>query len=489
MKTPRIAVIGGGIAGLTAAGTLAKQGHAVTLFEQTQTLGGKAQVVTSGGFTFDTGPTLLTMPAVVQQTFEKLGAPELMPRIHGLSLHAQYRYADGRDFFCWQDVERTAQSAESLMAGEGAAFHRFVRDAENVYAAAGAPFLEAPYENMAGFLSRVLALGPSRILTGLKLSTLDALAKRHFRSEALQQFVGRFATYAGASPWQANAAFAMIAHIERAFGVHHVEGGMGALVRALATAATRQGVAVQLGARVTWQQQSDGRFSVMREGAASTAEVFDSLVVNADPLASLGRGDEPLAMSGYVMLLEASERVSLPHHTILFSDAYQNEFAEIFAGQIPSRPTVYVCHPAATDATVAPKNRSGLFVMINAPAFTAADSLEAVQTRWQTALPALRESLVARLKKEFSELQRVSFTQVGERTPVDLARVGAPGGSIYGFLPHGRFGPFRRPLMRTKTPGLYFAGGGTHPGGGVPLVMLSGQFAAGMAQTFVEQRS
>jgi phytoene desaturase len=463
-----VAVIGAGIGGLTAAGALAAKGYRVTLFEATGAVGGKAQVLEVEGLRFDTGPTVMTMPATVRSTFESLQAPDLMPELIRLELQTQYHFADEQQFSCWDDLNRTVESASRMEPADGAGLRRFYETARRVYEAAGAPYLEAPYESMLGFIARAARSGPTALATGLKLSTLDALATSHFRSAAMRQFAGRFATYAGASPYEANAAFAMIAHLERAYGVHHVRGGIGALINALLTAVQRLGVEVRLLSK-TWWKPSGAQFEV-GDGA------FDSVVINADPLATLGRESERLAMSGCVFFFEAPQRLSLPHHSIVFSGDSRAEFAQLSSGAMPSEPTLHLCHPAATDSSMAPEGKSGLYVMANTPPLNAACDAE----YWAANQDRLRAWCLQRIRS-VAGLERVELRSVGQRTPVDLARQGAPHGSIYGYLPRGRFGPFRRPPMRATTPGVFFAGGGTHPGGGVPLVMLSGRFAAGLA--------
>jgi phytoene desaturase len=446
----------------------------VVLFEALDALGGKARAVSHQGVHLDTGATLLTMPDTVRETFRRLGALDLLPRFHRLHLQTHYRFADGKDFLCYQDLEEAAASAEALGAGEGQALRAFAREAEAIYRAAGEPYLEAPYEGLPSFVARVMRRGPATVARGLSLSTLDALARRHFRTSALQQWVGRFATYTGASPYRASAAYAMIPHLERAFGVHHVEGGVAALVRALEAAVRRQGVLVRTGARAVWSERR-GRFLA---GPPGEEEEFDSVVVNSDPLAALGRDREPLSTSGYVFHVDADRRLGLPHHLVLFSSQYAQEFDQLFSGQVPTEPTIYVCHPAATDQSLAPPGRSGLFVMVNVPAFT---DLAAAEADWPGYAQRLQTFCLARLRSAFPEVAGATLTVFADRTPLDLARTGAPGGSIYGYLPHGRFGPFRRPAPRGQVKGLFYAGGGTHPGGGVPLVMLSGRYAAGLA--------
>lgn len=464
----RVAVVGGGLAGLVAAGELARQGHHVKLFEATGGLGGKAASVSGHGVTLDAGPTLLTLPHVVRSTFERLGALDLLPRFVELDPQCHYRWGDGARLVAHKDVEATAASAGQLGRHEAAGVRAFYAEAERIHLAAGEPYLESAYEGPLPFMARVARRGVGAVLLGARLATLAELAGRHFRTPQLRQFAGRFATYVGASPYHASAAFALIPHLERAQGVFHPVGGLGALARALAQAAGRAGVELLTGAPARWEA-SGGRWRVEAQGAF---EDFDAVVVNADPLRPLGRSAEPLALSGYVLLLSVDRRLSLPHHSVLFSDDYRAEFDALFARRVPEDPTVYVCHPAASDPTMAEPGRSGLFVMANAGALATEGEPFAPRAA------AFRERCLARLRREYPELAEAQLTVVAERTPVDFQALGAPLGSLYGFLPSGRFGPFRRPRIRAPQRGLYFAGGGTHPGGGVPLVMLSGLFAA-----------
>jgi len=475
VKAPaRVAVVGGGIGGLVAAGLLARSGARVTLYEQERRLGGKAQQLVAGSTVLDAGPTLLTLPALVRETFAALEAGELLPRLLPLSPQCTYRWEDGNGFVVHPELEATRASVEAMAPGEGRGVERFYAEAAAIHRAAGEPYLEAPFEGVGRFLGRVLRRGPSAVLRGLQLSTLHALAARHFRDPRLRQFVGRFATYTGASPYRASAAYALLLHLERVEGVHHVEGGTGALVSALERAVRRLGVEVHLGTRGRWRPAGGG----WRVGPAGDEVPVDAVVVNADPLGASGASAGPLAMSGYVLLLEAAVRSRLGHHTVHFPPDEAREFGELFTGRVPSDPTVYVCHPAATDASMAAPGTSGLFVMASVPAIG------------EDFLPhagRLRERCLATVERLDPSL-RGRLRVLGERTPVDFQRQGAPGGSLYGFLPHGRFGPFRRPRSHAA-PGLVFAGGGTHPGGGVPMVMLSGRFAAMHVAADLEARA
>lgn len=470
----RIAVIGGGLGGMAAAGLMARRGHEVVLFEATERLGGKAASFQEEGMTLDLGPTLLAMPALVRDVFERLGALDLLPAFHPLRHQCRYHYATGATFDVHDELEKTVASARAAFGeGEASGVRSFYAEAERISAAAGDPYLEAPFEGVAQFMTRVARRGIGAVLQGARMPTLAALAQRHFRTPELQQFVARFATYAGASPYEANAAFAMIPHLERVDGVHHVEGGMGALSSALEQAIRRLGVTVRTGVRAKWEAEGTQHRVLTAEGV----ETFDAVIVNADPLAH-AEAVRPLALSGYVLLLEAEGRVALPHHSIFFAPDYPSEFRDLFGGRAHRTPTLYVCNPAATDPSMATGGATGLYLMVNAPTLSG-DAAQDARVE-----VALRSTTLARFEKV---LPQVKWRRaLAERKPRDFQRLGAPGGSLYGHLPHGRLGALRRPPIRGAQRGVFFAGGGTHPGGGVPLVLLSGRFAAELAQAHVE---
>ena len=467
MSARKVAVVGGGLGGLTAAGELARQGVEVTLFEATAQLGGKAGFLEHAGTRLDIGPTLVAMPDTVRAAFERLGASDLLPQFREVALQCAYRFSDGARFSVSRSSEETFASARTFGASEEAGLRSFYGEASTIALAAGEPYLEAGFEGLGTFALRVARRGWKALWAGAQMGTLAGLAARHVKSPQLQQFIGRFATYAGASPYQASAAFALIPHLEQAHGIFHPVGGAGALVQAAATAVQRLGVRAVLNARAHWRREGRG-WVVGPEGGG---EVFDAVVVNADPLAHIGRGDEPVALSGYVALFESQVPLALPHHSVGFSADYRAEFNSLFRGQVPDDLTVYLCHPSVTDSTMSEPGKSGLYVMVNAPALAHAGASD-------DALPQLREGARRALKKHFPEVDRTGLRLIAERTPGDLELLGAPRGSIYGFLPHGLMGPFRRPRIRAKESNFYFAGGGTHPGGGLPMVMLSGRFAA-----------
>ncbi len=478
--TKQIAVIGGGIAGLVAAGEMALCGHDVSLFEA-HALGGKAQAVRLGDVTLDAGPTLLTMPQIITACFSRLLARDLMPQFLELETQCHYKWPSGAQFQVDRSLEKTISSAEALYGGAGAELSAFYHRCKEIYEVAGVPYLEAPFRGIVDLMKRVAKRGTNAVRLGLSLGSLHGLARTSFQRPMLAQFAGRFATYAGVSPFDASASFALIAHVEQAFGVFHPRGGMGALAQALAQAVRRLGVSIHVGNRATWRRQRD-TLVVSFDGHE---ERFDRLIVNEDPLVSMRRTNDACALSGYVLQLEFNRRLSLPHHSILFSQNSEDEFAALEGGTIADGSTMYVCHPSATDNTMAASHRSGVYVMLNAPPIAGDGSgrpSDADRRHWRHKSTAIRDECLHRLRIAYPEVASCSLIRSAELTPVDFADKGAPRGSIYGFRPAGRFGPFMRPAPKSSVPGVFYAGGGTHPGGGVPLVMLSGQFTSQLVQ-------
>lgn len=463
MSDQRVAVIGGGVGGLVAAGLLAKRGRPVVLFEQHQQLGGKAGRVERNGLWFDTGPTLLALPHLVQSVFDELSVE--MPKLHRLQTQCVYHFASGRELVVHEELGQTLSSARAFGSDAEAGLARFYQRAEEIYELAGPPYLDAPFVSVFEFVRRLWRRGGAKgVISGAALGTLDDLARDCVSSAELQQFIGRFATYVGASPFRASATYAMIAHIERRFGVFHPEGGMGELARRLAEQVRTLGVEVRLGEAVTHAPAGSG--FVVRSSRGE--EAFSQLIVNVDPWHEAPgpkRASTELSMSGYVLWVEVPHELRLPHHSILFSSDYASEFQQIFSGVVPSEPTLYLCHPAASDPTMAVAGRTGVYVMANMPAWAGASPFPSA---------ALREHILRRIEPVLGR----GLSIVGERTPSDFAALGAPHGSLYGAVGHGRLGPFGRPRMRSLVRGKYFVGGGTHPGGGVPMVAQSGRFAA-----------
>jgi phytoene desaturase len=315
---------------------------------------------------------------------------------------------------------------------------------------------------------------------------VDQAVRSFFHSPYLRQVFNRYATYNGSSPYQAPATFNLIAYVEFAEGGWYLRDGMYTLARALERLARRLGAEIHTCSAVERVLVRAGAVCGVALAGGDRLEA-QAVIVNADPryayqellperrhtAARLARL-EP-SCSGFILLLGIDRTYSsLAHHNIFFSDDYRGEFAAIFGKRVPAPdPTVYVCATSLSDPAHAPPGHSNLFVLINAPAL-------GPRVNWECEAPGYRDTVIRKLER--MGLERLEQHIAYERiiAPDDLqARYNAPGGAIYGLASNTPWTAFLRPPLRARDlRRLYFVGGGTHPGGGIPLVLLSGQAVA-----------
>jgi phytoene desaturase len=479
-----IIVVGGGLGGLAAAIRLAARGRRVVLLEKNERVGGKLNLIAEEGYTFDTGPSLLTMPWVLRELFAAAGHRledelALVPSEPA----CRYRWPDGTRFDAHQSLPLLIQEIACLDTRDPAGFFRFMAYAARIYQAVAGPFLLRPFDGLRDLLTPatlrdVWAIDPLR--------TVDQAVRRFFHSPYLRQVFNRYATYNGSSPYRAPATFNLIAYIEFVEGAWYLRGGMYELARALERLAYELDVEIRTNcpvARVAVYGHT--ACGVVLEGGERLSAA--AVVVNADPAyayEALLPAEWPTATrlarlepscSGFMLLL-GIDRVypELAHHNIFFSADYAGEFAAIFDKRIPSPdPTVYVCATSVSDPAHAPPGHMNLFVLVNAPAL-------GPRFDWRGAAAGYRDLVVRKLERMgLGNLERhIGYERI--ITPEDLrTRYNAPGGAIYGIASNRPWTAFLRPPLRAREArGLYFVGGGTHPGGGIPLVLLSGQAVA-----------
>lgn len=466
----RVVVVGAGVGGLACAIRLAHGGHRVTVLEATGAVGGKCGRIARDGFVFDTGPSLLTMPWVFERLFSETGAP-LEEEIDLVRVEpvTRYRFADGSAVELSADLPRTVAALEDWSPGAGEDWLAFMGTCAAMWRASW-PVLAGP----SPWPPRRPRPGdpppdPRSLVAVKPWWTLRQLARAHARDPRLRMVIERFATYAGADPRRAPAALALAGYVEHAFGAWHPRGGLGELVRALARRLE------DLGGRVLLERPAR-RVTLGRRGPVAVETdagpvPADAVVLNGDAdrmaadLLGRPRPAHERSLSGLALMLGLRGDDPDPvHHEIRFPADYDAEFDDVFRARRPVRdPTVYVCAPTATDPSVAPPGHASWFVLVNAPAIgDAAD--------WDAAEQALIDRL--------GVAGRIAVR--ARRTPGDLERLtGSPGGAIYGRAPHGRLGTLRRPpTTLLGVPGVWFAGGTVHPGGGLPMVTLGGTRAA-----------
>ncbi|MCI2239680.1 phytoene desaturase family protein [Paenibacillus sp. TRM 82003] len=484
----RVVVVGAGLAGLSAAARLAALGHDVVVCEQAEQVGGKLGRFSRDGFSFDTGPSLLTLPAVQRDLFLKTGAPiESVLDVVPLDPVAHYRFADGTELdLPGGGLPRVAAALDdALGAGTGEQWTRFLQRAAAVWDVARGPFLESPLEGPRTLLR--LARSASDVRTVAPWTSLRSLGRRHLHDPRLRVLLDRYATYSGSHPAKAPAALATVPFVEQAFGAWYVRGGLHRLAVAVAERARERGVRVRTGAAVERVLEAAGRAAGVR--LAGGEELRADVVVSAVDAAHLYRDLLPRprlrpdprrrSSSGFVLLLALDGRTpGLRHHTVLFPDDYDAEFADLAAGRPVADPTVYVSAP--DDPALRPSDGTeAWFVLVNAPVHDPGARAPG-GTDWadEQLVQRYTERVLATMARRGLDVRgRLRWCEV--RTPADLARqTGSDGGAIYGTSSDGARSAFLRPANRSPVPGLFLVGGSAHPGGGLPLVGLSARIVA-----------
>ena len=491
-----VVVIGAGVGGLACAALLASQGHHVTMYEQADRVGGKLGSFRSerstGALDFDTGPSLLTLPHILSDVFTATGGWPKSLQLQELSTIARIRFADGTGFDVRPDLDAFCAELDAWSPGAGAQWRRFSVRAQRIWDATRGPFLERELHGTRSLLA-MAAKNPLSLRTIAPGTTLAELAAKYLTDPRLRQFVGRYATYTGSDPRRAPAALAAIPYAEHHFGGWYVRGGLHTIADALADRCRELGVSIQCGSRVEKIRLTEGNVCGVRL-ADSTEPVAQIVVANADaaavyenlvpaPVAATERKrltKAPRSYSGVVLLLGVTgpRAADQAHHTVLFAADPNAEFDQLRDGVVPQDPTVYVCVP--DDETVA-STIDGLaahpwFVMVNAP--------RQDQVDWTDSGDGDRNAYATRIldvmaTRGMDIRNRVVFQAV--RTPADIeAETLSPGGSIYGSSSDGARSAFLRPQNRSAVPGLYLVGGSAHPGGGIPLVLLSAKIVAGL---------
>ncbi len=496
-----VIVVGGGVGGLATAIRLAAAGHDVVVLERLDRAGGKLAERSAAGFTWETGPSLLTLP----QVFEDLAAvagrslDELLT-LRRLDPICRYRFPDGAVFDHRADIDDAVAAVEGLAPGQGPAWRSFMARARTVWDVSERSFFAGAMGSPLELLGRMRS--PRDLLTIDPIRTLHQRAAASFDDARLVQYVDRYATYSGSSPFAAPATLACIAAIEQDLGAWYVDGGLGRLADALVELSTGLGVEVRTGVDVAALVHDGDRVTGVRT-ATGEQIAADAVVADVDalhlyqdllphPRARRRAERAQRSSSGFVLLLGVEGATpGLAHHNISFSADYRDEFAALFdRGEPAADPTVYVCAASVTDPGQAPEGCESWFVLVNAPSIPLPTS---TATSTSTSTPSasgadadgVENGLVGYGDHVLEVMADRGWDLSGrlvhreEITPADIAsRFRTPGGSIYGTSSNGRMAAFLRPGNRGPLERLYLCGGSSHPGGGLPLVALSGKIAA-----------
>ena len=495
----RIAVIGSGLGGLSAACTLAARGYQVSVFEKNPWLGGKAAVLQEQGFRFDMGPTILIQPSVLRRVFCEAGR-NLDDYVHMVRLDPQWRcfFDNGSVLDLKNDVAETATELNARRPGMGDKYVQFMQYSRELHGISDRFFfwksvgsIRDTFDMNGAFDKRVL-----RDLLQMRIgSTVAGTIRKYIDDPDVAQMLDHYVQYVGSSPDASPAILCSIGNMQAEEGIWYPMGGTRAVPEAMVKLGRELGVEYHTSTEIerlltvapsTNQDKRDKVTGLMT--TAGQRYEFDAVVSNEDAVrtyrelvggAPADRFDrereyEP-ACSGVVLYLGLNKRYDhIAHHDFVFSRDPHEEFHHIYdLGEPAPDPTCYIASTSGTEPATAPAGGDAFYVLVHTPFLRPNHD-------WSKMFPRYRQVILDKLKRT-AGLTDIEDRIVFERalTPIDIHnRYKVLNGAIYGLSSHGRFnGAFKPSNTSSEIDGLFLAGGAAHPGPGMPMVMMSGWIA------------
>ncbi|MBV8182875.1 MAG: phytoene desaturase [Mycobacterium sp.] len=488
----RVVVVGAGFAGLSAALHLAGRGREVTVVERESWPGGRAGRLDVDGYRIDTGPTVLTMPDVIDETFAAVGESS-SGRMDLLAVDPAYRaqFADGSSIDVHSDADQMATTIEEFADAKQAAGYRQLRDwLTQLYRTEFEGFIarnfDSPLSLLNPQLAKLAAIGGFR--------KWDVMVKRHITDPRLRRVFTFQSLYAGVAPRQALAVYAVIAYMDTVSGVLFPRGGVRVLPDALAAAATDAGVRFHYGATVTGLERAGGRVAAVHTDQDQRI-TCDAVVLTSElpqTYTMLGReprriGTRRPAPSAVVAHIGCPRRPSanraLAHHNIVFGAAWDQTFTDIIRyGRLMRDPSLLVTRPTASDPSLAPPGHDLFYVLAPAPNLTRG------VVDWSRIGDAYADQLVDVVAARLVPGLRNGAKVLHVVNPADWARQGMVAGTPFA-LAHtfAQTGPFRPANTVRGIDNAVLAGSSTVPGVGVPTTLISGRLAADRITGIVEK--
>jgi len=486
MPSKRVLIIGAGIAGIAAAIRLALKGYAVEVFEANSYPGGKLSEVVQDSYRFDAGPSLLTMPQYIDELFTLAGKnPSHYFTYQKLDTVCKYFYADGAVLNAFANTEKFIVEAASVTAETESAIARHIQNSQKIYDITDKVFLQGSLHRLKNYLTY------DALNALVSLPQIDTLRTMHranqsfFKGERMVQFFDRYATYNGSNPYAAPATLNIIPHLEQHYGAYFPTGGIHAITDSLVK------LAESLGAKFRYNSPVE-KIIINRdkaEGVKVNGELIagDIIISNMDVYFTYKR-----LLSAYTYLhpekVLRQERSSsalvfywginkqfrqLDLHNIFFSADYRAEFDAIWKSKsIYHDPTVYLNITSKYKPDDAPAGCENWFTMINVPANDGQD--------WDMFIAKSRQNIIKKLSEALGEdVERLIVSECLLDPRAIENKTSSYQGSIYGTSSNSRFSAFlRHPNRSSKIKNLYFCGGSVHPGGGIPLCLLSAKIVS-----------
>ena len=477
----KILIIGSGLGGLSAAISLQSKGYQVTIIDENHHPGGKMMSVKIDGYSFDFGPNTITMPWVFQSVINDAGGDfSTYFQFEKLEKHTKNVFSNGKVLFQSANPEEMITELQEYDSFGASRYREYLEEVKRLYFLAEKGFFYRVFDSWKDYLSPQLSRSFMKVRPFEKM---DHFHRRYFRDEDVLKVFNRYATYVGSSPFACPATFSLIGHLEMNDGVYYAKGGNTSIASGFRQFFEEIGGVCKFGTRVN-------KIIVKNKRAigVSTSEgeflMGDDVIVNGDFITAtrnLIREKDRLSfpnkkldsyqpsISAFVILAGVKEyQKSIHHHQVFYSEDYKKEFEEIFKEKkLPGDPTIYISHSAASDPTIT--KGSNLFILVNAPAI----HLE-------------KEDIAQYKEKIYDKLENHG---IFIRDSIEVEKVFTPNtikskfsaykGALYGIASHGMTESFLRPSNVSKDiERLFYVGGTTHPGGGSPMVTISGRNVA-----------
>jgi phytoene desaturase len=474
----KIGIIGAGVAGLAAAVRMAARGHQVEVFEANAYPGGKLSEFEMQGYRFDAGPSLFTMPQYVEELFAVAGVDAKTHFTYErLPIICNYFWEDQTRISAFADEQAFAAEVEAKLGVPAAKLQLFFADSARKYRLTGRIFLEQSLHRLRTWLTSAVAKALFQIASFDLFSTMNAVNERMVAHPKLVQLLNRFATYNGSNPYRAPGLLTIIPHFEHHIGAFYPKGGMYSISRSIFELAQSQGVQFHFNTPVEEILVKNGRAWGLKVNGETRA--YDQVISNMDvfytyrkllprekhPERTLAQEKSTSALIFYWGIQKIFPELAM--HNIFFSEDYRTEFTQLNQGKVFDDPTVYVNLTTSFSPEDAPEGCQNWFVMVNVPFNAGQDWEEIISRTRQNVMKKLSRILDTDISDLIACEDLLDPRSIESKTQSHL-------GALYGTSSNDRMAAFlRHPNFSRRIKNLYFCGGSVHPGGGIPLALLS----------------
>lgn len=487
---PRAVIIGAGVAGLASAIRLAIQGYEVEVFEQNDQAGGKLGYFETNGFHFDTGPSLFTQPANIEELFSLAGESiDTYFKYRKMPHSCHYFYEDGTVINASSDIDAFADELEKQTGEPREHLKKYLKRSKSLYEGVADIFLNYSLHKRSTVLKAPIGKALRTVKFSHLVKNLHQVNEKSFQNKKVVQLFNRYATYNGSNPYKAPGMLSLIPHLEHNEGTFYPEGGMISITNALVALAKKKGVQFHFNQPVQRIIRYNNKVAgILVNGKNVPANIVVSNVdvyftylrlLNDEQAAKkiLKQERSSSALIFYWGIDRSFDQLGL--HNIFFSDNYAAEFHHLFEQKKAyADPTVYInitskCEPGIQ----APDGKENWFVMVNVPAN--------IGQNWESLSETYRSAIIDKLNR----ILKVDITSLIQTEdvldPILIeSRTGSYKGSLYGTSSNSKMAAFlRHPNFSRRIEGLYFVGGSVHPGGGIPLCLKSAKIMSDLVKT------